>query len=190
LVSTQAKALVGLIIAGLPIGFVLALLDPSGNLLLAFLQSNDAVEHGAVWQLLTSVIVAPPIALGLEDVGFNAIAVVVLDGYLSAVYDPLEYFATFTATAVFGNLFSLLAGPGQVSFGASGGIFGLLAGLVTFDYATQRRVSYTLLLWFAFIFVFSSFFLGNVDWEAHAGGAILGFAIGYWIGRRRTPEYY
>jgi len=186
----QGQRLAALIVGGLFAGFVLAVVDPSGNLLLSFLQSNGQVEHGDLWQLFTSIIVAPPIAGGLEDVAFNAVAVIAIDSFLSAVYTPKEYYLTFLATAVFGNLVSLLAGPAQVSFGASGGIFGLFAGVVTFDYAGQRQLSYQLVIIFAVIFALSSFVVPDVDWWAHAGGAILGLVLGYWIGSRRPPESY
>lgn len=180
-----------MIASGLLLGFVLVVIDPSGFLLFAALQNNAAVEHGAIWQLFTSIIVAPPISEGLLDVAFNAIALIALDGFMSAVYTPTQYYTTFLATAVFGNLVSLVAGPSQVSFGASGGIFGLLAGLVTYDYSVQRHVSFQLVVWFAFIFIISSFVLGeNVDWLAHTGGALLGLVIGYWVGSRQTAESY
>ena len=189
MVSVQGKRLATLIASGLVIGLVLVVIDPSEFLLDVFLQENWAVLHGAIWQLVTSIIVAPLIFQGslylpgVLDVAFNAIAVVFLDGLTSGVYTPRQYYSTFLITAVVGNLVSLLAGPSQASFGASGGIFGLVAGLVTYDYAVNGRVSVQLIVWFLVIFIYSSFTLGNVNWMAHAGGAIAGFAIGYLIGR-------
>ena len=190
MVSSQGQRLAALIVGGLVAGFVLAVVDPSGNLLLSFLQNNAEVERGYLWQLVTSAIVAPPIPGGLEDVAFNAVAVLAIDGFMTAVYTPREYYSTFLVTAVVGNLASLLAGPSQISFGASGGIFGLFAGVVTFDYAQEKKLSYQLVVVFAFIFAISSFFIQDVDWQAHAGGAVMGLLIGYWIGRKRPPESY
>jgi len=195
-VSVQGQRLAALIVGGLVIGFVLVLIDPSEFLLVALLQENGAVLQGAVWQLFTSIIVAPLIFQGtfywggVLDVVFNAIAVVFLDGLTSGVYTPRQYYATFLITAVVGNLVSLLAGPNQASFGASGGIFGLVAGLVTYDYAVNRRVSVQLVVWFLVVFIYSSFTLGNVNWMAHAGGAIAGFVIGYVIGRDKQELGY
>jgi len=189
LVSVQGLRLSGLVIGGLLVGLVLVIVDPSGGLLLACLQVNALVLHGWVWQLFTSVIVAPPDLQGVLDVGLNALSLIWLDRITSEVYSKSQYYATFLVTALFGNILSLTAGPGQVSFGASGGIFGLVAGLVTYDYAVNKQVSPQLVSWFLFIFIYSSFLLGNVNWLAHLGGAVLGFAIGYVVGRNQPSAY-
>jgi membrane associated rhomboid family serine protease len=195
LVSAQGKKLAALIASGLVIGYVLTLIDPSDFLLAISLQYNGDVLRGAVWQLFTSIIVAPPPIViqgslrleGLMDVGFNAIAVIFLDGLTSGVYSARQYYATFLITALAGNILSLAAGPNQASFGASGGIFGLVAGLVTYDYAVNRRLSVQLVVWFLVIFTYSSI-SGNVNWLAHAGGALSGFVIGYILGRSKRAS--
>lgn len=179
-----------MIISGLVLGFVLVLIDPRGFLLIVLLQYNTAVYHGAIWQLFTSIIVAPPNLQGLFDVAFNALAVILLDGFTSAVYSARQYYAVFLVTAVFGNIFSLLSGPHVSSFGASGGIFGLVAGLVSYDYAVNKRLSLTLLLWFLFIFIYSSFLFAGIDWLAHAGGALLGLLMGYEVGVKEGQSSY
>ncbi len=189
-ISTQGKLLAELIVSGLVIGFILDLIDPSENLLASALQVNSLVMQGQVWQLFTSIIVAPPFFDGVIDVAFNALFVVYLDGFFAVVYSPAEYYGTFFATAAFGNVTSLLAGPAQASFGASGGLFGLVAGLVTYDYAVNGRINMQLVSWFLLIFVVSSFLFPNIDWLAHAGGAILGLGIGYGLGRRPKEQEY
>ncbi|HXW37865.1 MAG TPA: rhomboid family intramembrane serine protease [Nitrososphaerales archaeon] len=189
--SVQARNLAALIVSGYFIGFALILIDPSGFLLVAMLQENEAVLHGAVWQLFTSIIVAPPdLYPGLIDVAFNALSVLYLDRLVSGVYTQAEYYGVFLSSAVAGNVISLLGGPSQASFGASGGIFGLVAGLVAYDYAASGRPNLQLVLWFLLIFVASSFLLPGVDWFAHSGGALVGLALGYQLGRRsRHAEY-
>jgi membrane associated rhomboid family serine protease len=82
----------------------------------------------------------------------------------------------------------LANGPNVYSFGASGGIFGLLAGVISFDLVTNRRVNFGLMAWFAAIFIVSSFLLASVDWVAHLGGALFGLALGYVIGTRRGTD--
>ncbi len=190
MVSKQGRNLALAILGGLVFGAATSSFLVDGvPLTLVFLQRNSVVLAGGFWQLLTSLIVAPLDPLGVVDVLFNALAVIWLDSILSGAYTPREYYATFVFTGVAGNLLSLLNGPAQVSFGASGGIFGLLAGAVSLDYATERRVNNGLLVWFLLIFVFSSFALSYVNWLAHLGGALLGLAVGYYIGlgRRDRP---
>ena len=152
------------------------------------LQTNAAVYAGWFWQLATSIIIAPPTLIGVTDVAFNAMALVWLDGLFSYTYSRRQYYAVFLATGIAGNIFSLTNGPKFASFGASGGIFGLLAGVVSFDLATNRRLSLSLVFWFAGIFVISSFLFSYVDWTAHAGGAILGLLLGYMVGVRRSDD--
>jgi rhomboid protease GluP len=183
-VSTQGRALALAIVGGLIFGGIASAVGgpPLTDL---FLQVNSAVYAGFYWQLITSLLVAPPYLLGVVDVLFNALAVIWLDGILSGAYSPTEYFATFILTGLAGNLISLLNGPGVSSFGASGGIFGLLAGAVAEDFASERRVNFGLLVWFLLIFIFSSFTLAYVDWLAHLGGSVFGLLIGYYLGVRR-----
>jgi len=156
------------------------------------IQYNLAVYSGAFWQLLTSIFVVLPftsgVPLGIVDVLFNTLAVVWLDGLLSHAFKEWDYYFVFLISALAGNLASLLNGPGAASFGASGGIFGLLAGAVAKDFTVERRIDFNLLAWFLAIFIFSSFALSYVDWQAHLGGAILGLIAGYAIGRRSEGE--
>jgi len=152
------------------------------------LQYNKAVSAGWIWQLVTSIIVAPPTFPGIADVAFNAMALAWLDGLLSYTYTKREYYLVFLATGVAGNILSLANGPKVTSFGASGGIFGLLAGVVSFDLVTNKKLNPSLMLWFVVIFGVSSFLLTYVDWIAHAGGALLGLALGYVVGVRRGPD--
>jgi rhomboid protease GluP len=187
--SAQGRNLIIAVAGGLVVGTALAFIVFDGfPLYLYFLQSNGAVERGWVWQLFTSIIVAPPGLTGLFDVVFNVIALAWLDGLFSFAYSSRQYYAIFFATAISGNVFSLANGPGEVSFGASGGIFGLLAGVISFDITTNKRVDPALIAWFAGVFILSSFLLGNVDWIAHLGGALLGFGLGYAVGARREAD--
>jgi membrane associated rhomboid family serine protease len=188
-VSRQGRNLGLAIVGGLVLGLATSLIDVEGvPSTYYFVQVNSQVYRGWFWQLFTSLLVVYPNSLGFVDVGFNALAVVWLDGLLSDAFYPAEYYAVFVASGFAGNLLSLLNGPREISFGASGGIFGLLAGAVALDYAVQRRINGQLVVWFLLVFAFSSFGLSYVDWLAHLGGALLGFSAGYLMGRRRTID--
>jgi membrane associated rhomboid family serine protease len=188
-VSKQGRNLALAIVGGLVFGLVSSLVSLGGiPLTYLFLQVNSLVYRGWYWQLFTSLLVVLPDSLGIVDVFFNALAVVWLDGLLSDAFAPVEYYAVFVTSGLAGNLFSLLNGPREISFGASGGIFGLLAGAVALDYTVQRRVNYSLLTWFLLVFLFSSFGLSYVDWLAHLGGALFGLSTGYALGSRRTAR--
>ena len=150
-------------------------------------QFNLIVNTGWIVPIFTSMIVVLPGLPGLVDVAFNAIAVIWIDGLFRGTYTAREYYGIFILTGVAGNLLSfLLYPPYTVSFGASGGIFGLIAGAVTVDYARNRRFNQSLVIWFVFIFFISTFSGGveAVDVFAHLGGALVGLVAGYYVGRR------
>jgi len=171
------------------VGTALAFVAVDGvPLTLLLLQENGKVLGGAVWQLVTSIVVAPPSLLGLSDVVFNVIALAWLDGLFSQAYSKKQYYAVFVATGIAGNIFSLANGPRLTSFGASGGIFGLLAGIISYDLATNKRLDLSLVAWFIGVFLVSSFLFAYVDWIAHLGGALLGLVLGYVVGARRGGD--
>jgi len=189
-ISKQGRNLAILIVAGLPIGFVLSLIPLNGyNLAEYFTQFNYFVFQGWVPPLLTSMIVVYPGYLGLEDVFYNAIFVIFVDRILAGTYSSRQYYVVFVLTGLAGNLLSLLGGPNVLSFGASGGLFGLIAGAVSCDYAISRRINTNLLLWFVIIFVLSSI-SGSVDVLAHLGGAVVGLVAGFLIGHSRRTNLH
>jgi rhomboid protease GluP len=189
LVSTEARNLALLIVGGLVVGTALSTVYVYGvPLTLLLLQSNAAVYHGAYWQLLTSLVVAPPDAGGVTDVLFNALALIWLDRLMAGAFEPGEYYAAFVLSGLAGNLASMLGGPDIISFGASGGIFGLLACAIAEGFVAERRFNVSLASWFLLVFAFSSFALPDVDWLAHLGGALFGALIGCYLGLRRRDS--
>jgi len=201
--SKQGRNLAIAIVAGFVIGALLSLVGvyysssapyfSNGITPLSYflVQFNVMVYAGWIVPIFTSMIVVLPSLSGLLDVAFNAFAVVWLDGLLRTSYSTRAYYGVFIVTGLVGNLLSLLYGPGVTSFGASGGIFGLIAGAVTVDYARNGRFNPQLVIWFLFIF-FLSTFTGGVDAFAHLGGALAGLVAGYFIGKGKIqrPKYY
>ena len=192
-ISKPGRNLIILIVLGLLIGFVASFFYVDNiQVLLFLLQDNYLVYQGWVPPLVTSAIVAVPDSSGFFDVLFNGISVLFVDGLLRSAFTPKQYYLVFIFTAIVGNVLSLIAyGPGStildttISFGASGGIFGLLAGALSTDYAVNRRVNSSLLIWFVFVFIISTVGIG-VDAYAHIGGTLAGLLAGYLIGRSRS----
>jgi len=184
-ISKQGRNLAIAIVAGLVIGFIFNFVTLSNGYTVTdyLIQIDALVFSGWIVPLFTSMIVVAPSSLGLLDVVFNAFAVIWLDGLFRASYTARQYYAVFIGTGLVGNVLSLISLPSNyASFGASGGIFGLIAGAVTVDYARNGRFNPQLVIWFLFIFVFSTF-AGDVDIFAHLGGAVAGLIAGYYIGK-------
>lgn len=191
-VSKAGRNLIILIVAGLVIGFVTSLFYVNGIPASYYLiQINTLVYQGWIPPLFTSMIVVLPGFPGLIDVFFNAISVFFVDGILRSAFTSRQYYLVFVLTGLAGNVVSLFGyGDTNVaSFGASGGIFGLVAGAIAVDYAINRRFNMSLVAWFVFVFIYSSIGSG-IDVFAHLGGAVVGLAAGYAIGRSRRPRQH
>ena len=112
------------------------------------------------------------------DALFNVLAIFIFDRLTYDNFSKSEYFLIFFLTAIFGNLLTLLQGPFYASAGASGGIFGIFAAILSYSWFKEKKVEKTTLVFFLIVFIASSFFIPNVNWVAHFGGAIGGFLMG------------
>jgi membrane associated rhomboid family serine protease len=137
-------------------------------------QNNGLVYYGhEYYEFFTSILVTDyPL-----DAAFNAIAVLVLDRITEDSLNKTRYIAIFFSTALVGNLFTLVQGPEYASAGASGGIFGIYAALITFSWLKNKSLDVPAVALFLIIFVSSSIFQ-NVNYVAHIGGAFGGFLAG------------
>lgn len=143
----------------------------------------DYVERGMLWLLLTSGFVhLDPIHLI-----FNLIALYQLGHIAQMFYGDRKVFSTFIISIITGNLLTILifniADISAVSVGASGGIFGIL-GLLVGGTVFNRRYGMGLPFrtenfypTLALAILIS--FMPNVNWVAHLGGFLGGFALGY-----------
>ncbi|MDG7001018.1 MAG: rhomboid family intramembrane serine protease [Nitrososphaerota archaeon] len=141
-----------------------------------YLAQNNGlvVYYHTYWQIFSSTLVTDSIL----DAAFNALAVLILDRFIEGSFNKSRYFLVFILTATLGNVLTLLEGPMYLSAGASGGIFGLFAATFSYSWAAERKIDGPTLGFFLVLFVGSSFILPNINWVAHLGGALGGFAAG------------
>ena len=152
-------------------------------------QNNGIVVYlHQYYQLVTSILITDsPV-----DAWFNIIAVVILDRLTYHNFTKAEYFLVFFLTAILGNLVTLLQGPMYASAGASGGIFGIFAAIISYSWIREKRIEKTTLVFFLIVFLGSSVFVSNVNWVAHLGGALGGFMAGplmYYLKGRSNDTY-
>ncbi len=123
------------------------------------------VSDGAPWQLMSSAFVhVDPTHLGL-----NMLALLMLGPVLDRQLGTLRFLLVYFVSALAGSVtVYLLAPPDALTYGASGGVFGLLGALLVVSWwlgGDARAV----LIWLAINVVYT--FLGhNISWQGHLGG--------------------
>lgn len=129
-------------------------------------QVNDAVWHGALWMLLTSMFLhANPAHLG-----GNVLFLLIFGTSLEERVSTKKWLATYFASGVTGNIAFLILGGNAVGVGASGAIWGLLAAA-----GGLRGL-------FGMVFYIGLNIFAGGGFLAHAGGLVAGLAIHYlWL---------
>jgi membrane associated rhomboid family serine protease len=132
--------------------------------------------RGEPYRLLASAFLhASPIHLGM-----NMLALWSFGPLLEAVLGRARYLLLYTASALGGSLLSMTLGPDRMSVGASGAIWGLMAGGIALAYfprgvlpeiATARLRQRA---WPPLVMNLIFSFTPGVDYLAHLGGGITG----------------
>jgi rhomboid protease GluP len=137
------------------------------------------VEEGEWWRLVTVV----TLHAGLIHVGFNMLITYQLGPQLERQLGSLSFLSLFLASAAVGSTFAYFIGPVAPGVGASGAVFGLvgawLAPAVRRRGTAWGRQLLNQLGGLLLINAAIPFFLPNVSWQAHLGGLIAGFVIGW-----------
>ena len=136
------------------------------------LQLVPGVASGAVWQLLTSLFTH---AQWLH-LGMNMLTLWFLGPTLERVFGRVRFLALYLLSGVAGSVVVLwLSAPVSITVGASGSLFGLMAGLLIVLHRLRQDVR-VILLWLA-VNVFFTLFGGGISWQGHLGGFLGGAAI-------------
>jgi rhomboid protease GluP len=100
-----------------------------------------------------------------------------------------EYLGIYLLGGLAGNLLYLATGVDAApAVGASGAIFAVFAAAVIYDRRSIRQSILGAILFTGFLFILN---IGeNTNLLAHAGGIVVGLALGYIIAsRRKTSDY-
>lgn len=138
------------------------------------------VAAGEWWRLITVV----TLHAGLLHIGFNMLITYQLGPQLERQLGSLSYLSLFLASAAAGSSFAFFLGPEfSAGVGASGAVFGLVGAWLA--PAVRRRTTAwgrQLLNQLGGLLIINAaipFFVRNVSWQAHLGGLIAGFVIGW-----------
>jgi membrane associated rhomboid family serine protease len=148
---------------------VLDLSMVSGEAQLRGLPSGSGVAEGEFWRILTSSFVHT----GLTHLLFNMLAIGLIGTNLERVLGRSRYLALFLVSCLTaGTAVYWLSPPAAVTYGASGGVFGLLAAALV----VYRKQGYDVraLLVLLAINLFFTFTVPNISWQGHIGGLVGG----------------
>lgn len=130
------------------------------------------VADGAWWQPLTSMFTH----VQVFHIGFNMLALWVLGPQLEMVIGRARFLALYLLSGLAGSAAVLWLTPSDSqTIGASGAIFGLIAGLLLVSWRLGGNFQ-QLLLWLGINLVIT-FTLPGVSWQGHLGGLVGGAVV-------------
>ncbi|MEM2118080.1 MAG: rhomboid family intramembrane serine protease [Candidatus Bathyarchaeia archaeon] len=147
--------------------------------LLQYGQSNSFVMSGGYWQLFTAMFVH----VSLLHLLGNMFFLLIFGLRAEDMFAIHEYLLIYLLSGLSGNLLTLLFGPGMLSAGASGAIFGMFGAVTIY---VRRAVGQSILGALMYSFFLLMVNIGpNVNNLAHFGGLIIGLLIGYALATKR-----
>lgn len=121
---------------------------------------------------------------GLIHLGSNLLGLYIIGGFLQKIWDSRTVFTLFILTGIGSNLFTLFLREPTHSAGASGGVFGLMGGLLAYflwNKALEKKLREHMLRQLAGILVLNLFIgliFPSIDLLGHFGGLISGVLLG------------
>lgn len=150
--------------------------------LLAF-QADYAVIQP--WRLVTAALLHG----GILHLALNMLALWMLGPALEERFGKLPFLTMYIVMAIAGNVAVPWLGSGNIVIGASGAVFGLF-GVYLGVQRMVGRVDPQLLIIVGINLVYG-FFVSGIAWQAHIGGLVAGFIIGFgtvWFARNRQEK--
>ena len=141
---------------------------------------------GEWWRPLTAMF----LHANLLHLGANIAGLWMFGGVIERAWGGWRMLAVFILAGVLANVASAWIGGFDVSVGASGGIFGLVAAFGVAAYRLRAPVPAAVrrrLLGLTAAMVAADFVIGavesQIDGVAHAGGFAVGLGVAWWLGR-------
>jgi membrane associated rhomboid family serine protease len=148
------------------------------------------IADGQYWRLLSAIF----LHAGVLHIAFNAYALWIFGTAMEQALGRTRFLLVFFVTGFLASVASYAFGPVvSVGVGASGAIFGVFGAFIAYNY--RRRdlaLAAANLRWAVMLIILNALLtlgIGQIDWRAHLGGVVTGFAAGMvaegW-GDRRT----
>lgn len=143
-----------------------------------------AVAQGQWWRLITVMF----LHASLLHIAFNAWALWIFGQFVESSFGRWNFLVVFFVGGFLGSVASYAFGPvRELGVGASGGIVGLLGAFIAYNLRRRHlAVAQAQLRWILIIILLNvaltlgggGLGVGNIDWRAHLGGLVGGFAAG------------
>lgn len=168
------------------------LIEPNGSVLVQWgTNFGPRTLDGEWWRLFTSMF----LHFGLLHVALNMWALWSMGQLTEKLFGSAYFLVLYIFAGLCGSLASLYAHPALNSAGASGAIFGVLAGLFAFMVNPKTRIPASIAAKHrnsAIVFIaynlFNGFAHAGIDNAAHLGGLAGGFAMGWLLARPVNVE--
>ena len=158
-----------------------ALFSPSAQILFDLgAMAPPAVAAGQFWRLFTAMF----LHVGLLHVALNAYFFYLFGRVVESVYGKTWMLLIYLVAGFLASVASYAFGPvTTLAVGASGAISGVFGAFIAYNYrrrhiasnAANLRMAVTVIVLNAVIAVAYR----SIDWRAHVGGLVAGFALGY-----------
>jgi membrane associated rhomboid family serine protease len=131
------------------------------------------ISDGAWWQFVTSMFTH----YQAWHIGFNMLALWQLGPILETAIGRVRFIALYFLSGLAGSAMVYWFAPElSFTFGASGAIFGLMAGLLVIAIKVKGNVQ-SILGWIGLNFLITFVFVRYISWQGHLGGFLGGLAI-------------
>lgn len=148
----------------------------------AYLYPHLSLVPFEPWRLLTAMFVHG----GFFHLALNMLALWMLGQNLEPLLGRARFIALYLISGLGGSVAVAVIAPGTSTVGASGAIFGLMAALLIVGRHIGANV--TGLLVILGINFALGFFLRNIAWQAHLGGALIGALVAFILTRTKRRE--
>jgi membrane associated rhomboid family serine protease len=134
------------------------------------------VDGGAYWRLLTSAFLHENIL----HIAFNMYALYLFGPFVERMLGRARFIAAYLTMSIGASVFVYwLSEPRALTIGASGAVFGLFGMALIFLLKAKQDVSTLLVLLAINAFLSTQ---GNISWQGHLGGFIVGCLLGVVFG--------
>ncbi|MFS0894769.1 rhomboid family intramembrane serine protease [Microbacterium sp. 179-I 3D3 NHS] len=156
----------------------------TGQLLFAapYLYPQLSVYPFEPWRLLTAIFVHG----GFIHLALNMLALWMIGQSLEPILGRARFLALYLISGLGGSVMVACLAPTTATVGASGAIFGMMAALLIIGRHIGANV--TGLLVILGINFALGFFIGNIAWQAHLGGTIVGALVALILTRTKRRD--